>query len=61
MKKKLFSVAAIPGGILILFTFSSCVKEETETSIMYYNLLDANGNQVNVSVNNTPDTSKPKQ
>ena len=61
MKKKLFSVAAILGGILILFSFSSCVKEETETSIMYYNLLDANGNQVNVSVNSTPDTSNPKQ
>ena len=61
MKKKLFSGAAILGGILILFSFSSCVKEESETSVMYYNLLDANGNQVNVSVNTTPDPPKPIQ
>lgn len=60
MNKKLFTVTAISGGILFLFTFSSCVKEESETSIMYYNFLDANGNQVNVSVDTAPNTSKPK-
>ena len=49
MKKQIFILAAILGGIISLSTLSSCAKEETETSIVYYNLLDANGSQVNVS------------
>ena len=50
----------ILGGFLVLITFSSCVEEKTETSIMYYNLLDASGNQVNVSVNTVQETPKSK-
>ena len=50
----------ILGGLLVLVMFSSCVEEKTETSIMYYNLLDAGGNQVNVSVNTVQETPKSK-
>ena len=50
LKKQIFISAVILGGLVSLFTLSSCVKEETETTIEYYNLLDASGRQVNVSV-----------
>ncbi|MBO4647451.1 MAG: hypothetical protein J5806_04780 [Lentisphaeria bacterium] len=51
LKKQIFISAVILGGLVSLFTLSSCAKEETETTIEYYNLLDASGRQVNVSAN----------
>ena len=35
----------------MLLALSSCAREETETTVVYYNLLDANGRQVNVRKN----------
>lgn len=60
MRKTISLLTMILGGFLVLITFSSCVEEKTETSIMYYNLLDASGNQVNVSVNTVQETPKSK-
>ncbi len=58
MKKKIFIAAVILCGVVSLFTLSSCAKEKSETTILYYNLLDANGRQVNVSVQTAPEASK---
>lgn len=60
MNKSFTSLTAIPVAILMLLILSSCAKEETKTSIMYYDLLDASGNQVNVSVNVAPESTKAK-
>jgi len=61
MKKQIFILAVILVGVVSLFTLSSCAQEESETSIMYYNLLDANGRQVNVSANVTQESADPKK
>lgn len=45
----------------MLLLFSSCVQEESETTILYYNTLDANGQQVNVSVDMPAESSSAKQ
>jgi hypothetical protein len=58
MKKKIFLAAVILGGMVSLLTLASCAKEESETTIVYYNLLDANGRQVNVSVQTAPEASE---
>lgn len=60
MKKPIFILAVILGGIVSLFTLSSCAQEETETTIEYYNLLDASGRQVNVSANVSQESTNSK-
>lgn len=60
MKKKITLLTVFPVAFLMLLILSSCAKEETKTSIMYYDLLDASGNQVNVSVNIAPESTKAK-
>ena len=60
MKKQIFIFAVMLGGIASLFILSSCAKEENQTTIEYYNLLDANGRQVNISTNVTQESFKSK-
>ena len=60
MKKTISILAVVLGGTVSLFTLSSCAQEETETTIEYYNLLDASGRQVNVSANVSQESSKTK-